>query len=230
MKTIGMIGGMSWESSSVYYQLINKKVQEKLGGFHSCKSLMYTVDFAEIEELQHKNDWDSLNTKMAEAAQHLYKGGADIIVLCTNTMHLCSDAITNATPLPFLHIADATGKAIQDKYLSKVGLLGTKFTMQKDFYKKRLLDNFDIYTLVPSVQDQHKIHTIIYDELVKGILKEESKKVIIETIDRLGQQGAEGIILGCTEIPLLIDQNDVDILLFNTTEIHAEEAVSMALS
>ena len=166
---------------------------------------------------------------MAEAATHLYKGGADFIVLCTNTMHLCSEAIENATPLPFVHIADATGKAIQDKYLSKVGLLGTKFTMQKEFYKKRLQEKFSTYTIVPSVQDQHIVHTIIYEELVKGIIKEESKNMIISIMNRLGQQGAEGIILGCTEIPLLVEQDDVDMLLFNTTDIHADEAVNLAL-
>ena len=190
---------------------------------------MYTVDFAEIETFQHKNDWAALNQLMAEAAKNLYSGGADLIILCTNTMHLCSDAIINASPLPFIHIADATAKAIKAHNLSKVGLLGTKFTMQRDFYKRRLKEHYDIQTITPDVEDQEIVHNIIYEELVKGMFSETSKQAIVEIMNKLRIKGVEGVILGCTEIPLLISEKDIDLLLFNTTELHAKEAVFQAL-
>ncbi len=230
MKTIGLIGGMSWESSAVYYDLINKKVKEVLGGFHSCKNIMVTVDFAEIEKLQHKDEWAALDDMMAESAKQLELAGADIVVLCTNTMHLCSQAIINSISIPFLHIAQATGMEIINKNLKKVGLLGTKFTMEKDFYKKYILDNFGIEVIIPNDEEIKKVHNIIYQELVHGNIKDDSREVYKNIIKNLQQRGAEGVILGCTEIPSLISDSDVDIHVFDTTTIHAEKAVEWALS
>lgn len=230
MKTIGLIGGMSWESSLVYYKLINTLVKEKLGGFHSCKSVMVTVDFAEIEKLQHEGDWDSLNRLMTRAAKQLEAAGAEITVLCTNTMHLCSEAITTATNIPFLHIAQATGIAIQEIGLSKVALLGTKFTMEKDFYKTYLTDHFNIEVLIPPQDERETIHRIIYNELVQGIINERSREIFKEIINRLIAKGAQGVILGCTEIPLLISAQDVATPVFDTTTIHAAKAVEWALN
>ncbi|MCD6543590.1 MAG: aspartate/glutamate racemase family protein [Flavobacteriaceae bacterium] len=229
MKKIGLIGGMSWESSMVYYELINLKVRELLGGFHSARCVMESVDFAKIEKLQHNNDWDGLADIMVGAAQNLEKSGADIIVLCTNTMHLLSDQIKEKIAVPFLHIAESTGKNILKKKISKVALLGTKFTMEKDFYKKILLDDFNIHVIIPEKKDRGMIHDIIYQELVHGIFTDESRKLMIKIIKNLELNGAEGVILGCTEIPLLIKQKDVDIHVFDTTKIHVEDAVSFAL-
>ena len=230
MKTIGLIGGMSWESSAVYYDLINKKVKETLGGFHSCKSIMLTVDFAEIQKLQHQEEWAVLDSMMAASARQLERGGADIIVLCTNTMHLCSSAIIDNISIPFLHIAEATGSEIKNKKLKKVGLLGTKFTMEKDFYKKYILDKFGVEVIIPSDMERVEVHNIIYQELVKGNIKNESREIYKKIIKNLEQRGAEGVILGCTEIPSLISDLDVDIPVFDTTTIHAEKAVEWALS
>jgi aspartate racemase len=229
MKTIGLIGGMSWESSAVYYQLINKRANELMGGFTSCKSLMYTVDFSEIERLQHEGNWKMLDHMMAEAATSLYKGGAEVIALCTNTMHLCSEAIKEAVPIPFLHIAEATGEAIISKAIRKVGLLGTKFTMEKQFYSDILRQQFGIETIVPDKTDRDEVHRIIYEELVHGIIKVESRTMYVDVIKKLEESGAEGVILGCTEIPLLISDKDVDIPTFDTTKIHAEKAVEWAM-
>lgn len=229
MKTIGLIGGMSWESSAVYYEIVNQKVKATLGGFSSCKCLMYSVDFAEIEALQHAGNWQALDKLMADAATRLQKGGADIIILCTNTMHLCSEAILNAISVPFLHIADATGQAIKSQNLQKVGLLGTKFTMEKDFYKRNLKENHNIETIIPNEKEREEIHRIIYEELVLGQIKDASRETYKQIIQNLQNQGAEGVILGCTEIPLLISQSDVDIPIFDTTTIHAEKAVEWAL-
>ena len=229
MKTIGLIGGMSWESSAVYYNLINKRVKEKLGGFHSCKSIMVTVDFAEIEKLQHLGEWDELDRMMADAAQQLELAGADIVVLCTNTMHLCTPAILESISIPFLHIAEATGMEIKDHGLKKVALLGTKFTMEKDFYKKYILDNFGVEVIIPNEEERDQVHSIIYGELVQGIIRDESREIYKEIIAKLENQGAEGVILGCTEIPLLISREDVNIQVFDTTTIHAHKAVELAL-
>ncbi len=229
MKTIGLIGGMSWESSAVYYELINKKVRDVLGGFHSCKSVMVTVDFAEIEKLQHQNEWELLDSLMVESAKQLELAGADIVVLCTNTMHLCSDAIIKNISIPFLHIAEATGLEIKSKNLKKVGLLGTKFTMEKDFYKEYILNSFGIEVIIPSDEEREQVHSIIYQELVQGIIADESREIYKQIIKNLEKNGAEGVILGCTEIPLLISENDVDIPVFDTTTIHAEKAVKWAL-
>lgn len=229
MKTIGLIGGMSWESSIVYYELINKRVNELLGGFHSCKSIMFSVDFASIEKLQHEGNWTELDAMMADAARQLEKAGADIIVLCTNTMHLCTEAILQNISVPFLHIAEATGDEISRQNIDKIALLGTKFTMEKDFYKLVLKEKFGIETLIPDLKERELIHGIIYGELVQGIIRDESREVFKTIINRLASEGARGVILGCTEIPLLISDRDVQIPIFNTTKIHAEKAVEWAL-
>ena len=220
---------MSWESSAVYYQLLNQLVQQRLGGFASCKCLLYSVDFAEIESLQHQDDWDALDALMADAAQRLYQGGADLFILCTNTMHLCKEAILKASPVPFLHIADAAGEAIQTKGLRKVGLLGTKFTMEKDFYKTVLKEQYHIETIIPPQEDRDQVHRIIYEELVLGKMEDSSRAIYQQVIKGLQEQGAEGVVLGCTEIPLLISQEDVAIPVFDTTRIHAEKAVDWAI-
>lgn len=220
---------MSWESSLEYYRIANEKIKDLRGGFASCRCLMYSVDFSEVEKLQHTGDWEALDKLMADAARRLHRGGADLIVLCTNTMHLCTDAILQAVPLPFLHIADATGKRIASRGLKTVGLLGTRFTMEKDFYRERLRENFDIQTLVPGEEERETVHRIIYEELVDGVIRDASREDFKAVIKNLIQRGAEGVILGCTEIPLLISQSDVEIPVFDTTTIHAEEAVHWAL-
>lgn len=230
MKTIGMIGGMSWESSKVYYELLNKLVREELGGFHSCKCIMYSVDFYEIESLQAAGDWVALDVLMAEAAIKLEKAGADLVILCTNTMHLCSPAIVNSIKAPFLHIAEATGEAIIRKNLDCVALLGTRFTMEKEFYKSLLSERYDIEVLVPPPTEMEVVHEIIYKELVQGKINSSSKLKVIEIINALEVQGAQGVILGCTELPLLISSKDVAIQVFDTTAIHVKKAVSMAVS
>ena len=229
MKTIGLIGGMSWESSLEYYRIVNETVKEKLGGLHSCKCLMYSVDFGVIEALQHQNKWDELTKLMIEAAQNLKHGGADFIVICTNTMHKMAPEIETATGLNVLHIADFTGAAISKDQIQKVGLLGTRFTMEGDFYKKRLKDNYDIEVIIPEDTDRQIIHDIIYNELCLGVIKDDSRQKYIDIINKLCANGAEGIILGCTEIPLLIKQSDVLIPVYDTTKIHAESAVEFAL-
>ena len=230
MKTIGLIGGMSWESSIVYYKLINEKVNEILGGHHSCLSLMYTVDFNNIVKLQHEDKWGELDVIMSDAAHRLEKAGADIVVLCTNTMHLCSKAIKDSISIPFLHIAEAVGLEIINRNIKKVGLLGTRFTMEKDFYKKVLSDKFDIEVIVPNEQEREQVHRIIYEELVLGQIKDDSREVYKTIIENLENEGAEGVILGCTEIPLLISDSDVNIPTFDTTKLHAEKAVEWILN
>lgn len=229
MKTIGLIGGMSWESSDSYYQIINRQVKEKLGGVHSCRSLMYSVDFQEIADLQHNGDWDKLTLMMVEAAQSLERGGADFIVLCTNTMHKMAESIEQNTSIPFLHIADATAFEIKKHQFAKVALLGTKFTMEQDFLKKRFAEKHNIETIIPNQLARDRIHSIIYGELVKGILNESSRKEFIEIINDLSDEGAQGIILGCTEIGLLVTPKATNAVLFDTTIIHATQAVEFAL-
>jgi aspartate racemase len=229
MKTIGFIGGMSWESSVVYYELANRKVRELLGGFHSCKNIMYTVDFDPIQKLQHEDKWAELDVMMAEAAQRIERAGADIIVLCTNTMHLCEKAIMSSISVPFLHIAEATGQEIAKKGIDTIALLGTKFTMERDFYKGYLSDKFGMKVLIPNEEDRNTVHSIIYGELVQGQVKPQSRQKYVDIIAKLEAQGAQGVILGCTEIPLLISDTDVNIPTFNTTKIHAEKAVEWAL-
>jgi aspartate racemase len=230
MKTIGLIGGMSWESSALYYQIINRRVQQRLGGVHSCRSLLYSVDFDEIAHLQHQNEWDKLGDLMADAAQRLERGGADFIVLCTNTMHKLAENIENSVRIPLLHIADATADAIQQQGLHKVGLLGTRFTMEQDFLKSRFAQKHGIETLVPDQPSRDIVHRIVYEELVKGVVKEDSRREYLRIIGSLQAQGAEGIILGCTEICLLVTAAYCDAPLLDTTTLHAERAVDLALS
>ncbi len=228
MKTIGLIGGMSWESTAIYYELINKKVKKVLGGFHSAKSILTSVDFAEIENLQHNDDWNGLNKLMVQSTKQLENAGADLIILCTNTMHLCSHEMIKSTTVPFLHIATATGEKIKAEGLNKLALLGTKFTMEKDFYKNTLND-YGIEVMIPNEKDRNTIHHIIYKELVLGIIKDDSKEELKRIIKALELDGAQGVILGCTELPLLIKPQDVNIPVFDTTRIHAESAVEIAL-
>ncbi|NNE02244.1 MAG: aspartate/glutamate racemase family protein [Eudoraea sp.] len=230
MKKIGLIGGMSWESSLVYYQLMNEKVRELLGGFHSSRCILESVDFAEIEKLQHQDDWDSLNTLMVEAAKNLENANADCIVLCTNTMHLCSEEITKNIAIPFLHIAVATAERIKAENISKVLLLGTKFTMEKDFFKDILFKEYGIAVVLPNQEDRDAVHTIIYEELVHGKIIPRSKEQYQRIIADSMRHGAEGVVLGCTEIPLLIKEADVPIPIFDTTKIHAEAAVEFAVN
>ncbi len=230
MKTIGLIGGMSWESSALYYQIINREVQRIVGGVHSAKCILYSVDFAEIAELQHKEDWQSLGQKMVEAAKNLEQSGADMIILCTNTMHKLSAEIENNISVPFLHIVDATAAAIQKKAHKKLGLVATKFSMEQDFLKSRYSEKYGIQIVIPNQEDRDDVHRIIYDELVKGIITDVSKQRYIEIINKLIENGAEGIISGCTEIELLIQPSDISVDLFQTTKLHAEKAVEWAIT
>lgn len=229
MKTIGLLGGMSWESSLEYYRIINEETKKSLGQSHSSKCLMYSFDFQEIESLQHKGDWEQLTSEMILQATNLKKAGADFIVICTNTMHLMAPDIEAKTGLKVLHIADATGAEIRKQGFKKVALLGTNFTMQGTFYKDVLKERQDVDVIIPEDVDRKLVHDIIYNELVLGTINNESKKKYIEIINKLSKKGAEGVILGCTEIPLLIKQEDVDIPVFDTTEIHSKAAVRYAI-
>jgi aspartate racemase len=229
MKTIGLLGGMSWESTLEYYRIINQTVKARLGGTHSAQCLLYSVDFAEIEALQHASEWDALTKAMLAAVQRLERGGADCLVICTNTMHRMADAIQEATSLPLLHIADATAAAVKRAGLDTVGLLGTRFTMQGDFYRGKLEREHGLQVLVPDEAGMEAVHRIIYDELILGIIRGESRQVYLDVISNLAEQGAQGIILGCTEIPLLVKQADAPIPIFDTTTIHAQAAVEWAL-
>lgn len=229
MKKIGLIGGMSWESSQIYYKIINEKVREQLGGFHSCISVMESVDFAQIEKLQHENNWQELNVLMVAAAKNLQNAKAEVIVLCTNTMHLCSDAIIKNVNIPFLHIVVACGEKIKTDGVDHVLLLGTKFTMESDLYKEILSKDFGVHVSIPESEDRQLVHEIIYKELVHGKTTEQSKKVYQDIIRKSIAKGIKGVILGCTEIPLLLQQKDVGVPLYDTTHIHAESAVEFAL-
>jgi aspartate racemase len=229
MKTIGLIGGMSWESSAEYYRIINETVKAKLGGLHSAKSVMVSVDFAEIERLQQLGKWPEAGQAMIAAARSLEKAGADFVVLCTNTMHKSADEIQANIGIPFLHIADATARRIKSFGIRKVGLLGTRFTMEEDFYKGRLAQKFGLEVIIPGIEDREIVHRVIYDELVVGEIRTESKARYLDVIRRLAEAGAEGIILGCTEIGSLIHEEDCSEPLFDTTKIHATAAVEWAL-
>jgi aspartate racemase len=226
---IGLIGGMSWESSAEYYRIINREVRNRLGGVHSARSLMLSVDFGEIERLQHLGEWDRLTEQMKDAAIRLERGGADFILMCTNTMHRMADAVAEATNVPLLHIADPTGEKIRAAGFRKVGLLGTAFTMEQDFYKGRLKRLFGLEVMVPQPADRHIIHEIIYRELVAGKIFAESRAAYREIIARMVEDGAQAIILGCTEIMLLVSDEDSAVPLFDTTTIHAVAAVDRAL-
>jgi len=229
MKTIGLIGGMSWESSLEYYRMINESVKKRLGGLHSAKCLMYSVDFHEINELQHQGKWDDAAEVMKDSAKRLERGGADLILICTNTMHKLYGEVQKSVSVPILHITDATAEDIKKKGLGKVGLLGTRFTMEQDFYKGRLKDKHNIDVIVPDKGDMQIIHDVIFNELCMGKIINTSKARFIGIIEKLVGEGAEGIILGCTEIPHLIKQADVDIPLFDTAKIHSAAAVEEAL-
>ena len=230
MKTIGLIGGMSWESSLVYYRFINETVKNRLGGLHSAKSIMVSVDFAEIEPLQHEGRWDLAAKEMIEVARQVEDGGADFIVLCTNTMHKTADDIERHVHIPFLHIADATAERVKAEGLTKVGLLGTRFTMEDDFYKGRLIERHGIEVMIPDEEDRLDVHQIIYGELCLGQIKQESKERYCQIMGNLVREGAQGIILGCTEIGLLVGAEDCTVPVFDTTKIHAEAAADYALT
>ncbi|HBG5207622.1 TPA: aspartate/glutamate racemase family protein [Clostridioides difficile] len=223
MKTIGLIGGMSWESTITYYQVINTVIKERLGGLHSSKCILYSVDFQEIEECQSSGNWEKSSKILADAAIKLQEAGADFIVICTNTMHKVSDKIQESIHIPLLHIADVTATVLREKEIKKVALLGTKYTMEQDFYKNVIINN-GIEVLIPNEEDRIIVNDTIFNELCLGIISESSKKAFLSIIDKLGKQGAEAVILGCTEIGLLIKQNDTSIPLFDTTVIHAIEA------
>ena len=229
MKTIGLIGGMSWESSAEYYRIINQVTKEQLGGLYSAPIVMYSVEFNEIVQLQHEGKWDKLTAIMVDAARRLERAGADLVLICTNTMHKMASEVEHATSLPLLHIADATATRIKEKRLKRVALLGTRFTMEQDFYKGRLAEKHGLEVIVPSAEEMEIVHRIIYNELCLGTILDSSKKEYLRIINNLVNQGAEGVILGCTEIPLLVKQADVAVPIFDTTTIHAQETVKMAL-
>ena len=229
MKIIGLIGGMSWESTVTYYQQINEAIKAQLGGLHSAKLVLYSVDFHEIERLQHAGDWDAAGTLLADAARALESAGADFLVLCTNTMHKVAPAIEAAVRIPLLHIADPTGEAIKRAGLSCVGLLGTRFTMEQAFYRDRLRERHGLTVVIPGDDDRDIVHRVIYEELCLGQIKPESRDEYRRIIAALVSQGAEGIILGCTEILLLVGQADADVPLFDTAALHAQHAAKRAL-
>lgn len=230
MKTIGLLGGMSWESTQWYYQALNRGVQNKLGGLHSAKIILHSVDFAEIESLQKKGDWDKAGLLLAQAAAGLEKAGADFLLICTNTMHLVAKQIQSQITIPLLHIADATAENLIQKNITKVALLGTAFTMEKDFYKGRIEQNHGIEVITPNQADRSIIHRVIYEELCLGKINADARKHYLRIIDQMSEQGAQGVILGCTEIGLLVKQQDTEVTLFDTTMIHANKAVEMALN
>lgn len=230
MKTIGLIGGMSWESSIEYYRMINEMVRKRLGGLHSARNVMVSVDFAEIEVLQAAGRWEEAGQILAECGQALEAAGGECIILCTNTMHRVAAAIEAAATIPLIHIADPTAVAIKQKNLHKVGLLATNYTMTQDFYRGRLVDHHGLDVIVPPEADRKIVHDVIYDELCLGIIAESSKTAYLEIIDRLIARGAEAIILGCTEVGLLVKDGDCDRPLFDTTVLHAAAAVEFALT
>ncbi|EDD5412134.1 aspartate/glutamate racemase [Salmonella enterica subsp. enterica serovar Enteritidis] len=230
MKTIGLLGGMSWESTIPYYKLINEGIKHQLGGLHSACLLLHSVDFHEIEECQRNGEWDKAGELLANAALGLQRAGAEAIVLCTNTMHKVSDVIESRCPLPFLHIADATGKAIKSQGMNRVALLGTRYTMEQDFYRKRLEQKFSLETIVPEAEERARINSVIFDELCLGECKPESRQYYLQVIGQLAEQGAQAVIFGCTEIGLLVPEEQSALPVFDTTAIHASEAVAFMLS
>ena len=228
MKTIGLIGGMSWESSAEYYRMINRHSKALHGGHHNAKSVLVTVDFAEIEALQRAHDWTALGERMADAARQLEAAGADLVVLTTNTMHRVHGAIEAAVSLPFLHIADPTGAALRAAGVERVALLGTRYTMELPFYAERLREKFDLDVLVPDESARGDVHRIIYDELCHGVIDAASRATYVAIIDELAKRGAQAVILGCTEITLLIGEDDSPLPVFDTTALHAKAAVEWA--
>ncbi|WLR42314.1 aspartate/glutamate racemase family protein [Bacillus carboniphilus] len=230
MRTIGLLGGMSWESSAIYYKLINERVKEKLGKLHSAKSIMYSVDFQLIKDLQFEGKWSKATVELIKAAKCVEKGGGDFLIICTNTMHKMAEEIQGAISIPVLHIADTTGEEIEKSGIRKIGLLATKFTMEQEFYKGRLQSKYGIDVIIPNEEERIMIHDIIYNELCLGDIRTESRQIYKEIIDRLIERGAEGIILGCTEITMLIKEQDINIPVFDTTKIHAIKAADYAMN
>ena len=230
MRTIGLLGGMSWESTQTYYSLINREINKRLGGFHSAKIVLVSVDFAEIEHFQRISDWEAAAGLLIQAARQLEAGGADFIVICTNTMHEVYDQVSASVSMPVLHIADAAGLAAQTRGVTRLGLLGTEFTMQRPFYRQRLRDRFDLDVLTPSSAQQAVVHRIIYDELCCGLINSHSRESYQEVIADLVERGAQAVILGCTEIGLLISEDDCGVPIIDTTVIHANQAVDEALN
>jgi len=229
MKVIGLIGGMSWESTVEYYRLMNEAVKQRLGGLHSAKCVLYSVDFAEVEEHQRQGKWPEAAELLTGAALNVEQGGADFVVLCTNTMHKVADAIQSRIGIPLLHIADATANAVKRAGLHRMGLLGTRFTMEDDFYRGRLTNQFGLEVVIPNAEDRHAVHRVIYEELCVGKIRHESRTQLTGIINRLVEMGAQGIILGCTELGLLLDAKDSRVPLFDTTQVHALAAVEAAM-
>ncbi len=229
MKTIGIIGGMSWESSALYYKTINELTKQRLGGLHSAKIILNSVDFAHIERLQHQGDWEQLGDMLTNEASRLERAGADFLLIATNTMHKVADAVQSAVQIPLLHIADATAKELVQQKHQKVGFIGTRYSMEDDFYIRRLEEQYGLDVITPSKQDRDNIHKIIYDELCLGKILPESREIYIDIVNRLNAAGAEAVIEGCTEITLLLKQEHVAVPLFDTTYIHAQAAVDTAL-
>ncbi|GFO68751.1 aspartate racemase [Geomonas limicola] len=230
MKTVGLIGGMSWESTIPYYRHLNKAAKQRLGGLHSAKVLLYSVDFAEIEVLQREGDWDGAGRLLVEAALKLEAAGADCVAICTNTMHKVAPALESALKVPLLHIADAAGQAVRTAGLDRVGLLGTSFTMEQDFYKGRLAERFGIEVLVPEPEDRELVHRVIYGELCLGEIRDASRLAFQRIVEALAARGAQGVVLGCTEIPLLLEPADSALPLFDTTALHAGQLADWALA
>lgn len=230
MRTIGMLGGMSWKSSIEYYRIVNEAVRDRLGGTHSAKSVMVSVDFHEIEAMQQRGDWEAATAAMVAGALAVEAGGADVLLICTNTMHLMADEVQDAIGIPMLHIADATAAAVRAAGVEVVALLGTRFTMEQDFYRGRLAGRHGLDVRIPDDAGRAVVHDVIYDELVRGIVRDESRRAYLDIIDGLVAEGAQGVIAGCTEIELLVAPGDVAVPYFPTTRIHAEAAVDWALA
>ncbi|MCU7918584.1 MAG: aspartate/glutamate racemase family protein [Candidatus Thiodiazotropha sp. (ex Epidulcina cf. delphinae)] len=229
MKTVGLLGGMSWESTVAYYRAINEGVKSSLGGLHSAKIVMYSVDFDPIEKLQHQGNWKATARILSEAAKNIQSAGADFLVICTNTMHKVAHKIEDEIDIPLLHIADTTAEVIVESGIKKVGLLGTAFTMEQEFYKGRLIEKYGLDVIIPCEDDRKLVHKVIYEELCLGKIKPESKSEYLRIVDLLSGQGAEAVILGCTEIGMLMNQEDTKVELLDTTEIHAKKAVEYAI-
>ncbi len=230
MKTIGLLGGMSWESTAIYYRVLNEGIKSALGGFHSARIAMVSVDFDEIEKLQQAGDWEQMAQLLAAAAKSVETAGADFLLICTNTMHKVSPQIEQAISIPLLHIADATAEQLLRDQITCVGLLGTQFTMEQDFYKRRLSEKFGIEVVIPDAKDRKLVHEVIYDELCMGKIEDSSRSSYVKIIHKLKQRGAEAVILGCTEIALLVQQAHTPVPLYDTTEIHAQQAIRYALA
>ncbi len=230
MKVIGLIGGMSWNSTLEYYRIINESFTRRLGGLHSARLVLYSLDFDEIQRAQHEGRWDDMTRVLVDAGNAVKRAGADFLVICTNTMHKVTDDVEEKVGLPVLHIVDVTGDAIRERGLHRIGLLGTRFVMTEPFYQERLRDRFTIEVFVPEEGYIDTIHKIIYNELCEGKIKDSSRRVCADIISRLVEEGAEGIVLGCTELPLLIQPGDIHAPIFDTTRLHAEAAVNLALA